>query len=219
MRPEVGPARRTVVKVCGLTRLQDAQAAGEAGADWLGFILNGESPRRVAPETAQAICAGIPGVVPVAVLVAPSPDQALDLARRAGAARLQLHRVDPAAWPTDFPLPVSVAVPVAEDGSLTAALPPERHLLLLDAAHPARAGGSGRTFPWETARVVAATRPVLLAGGLDDGNVATAIETVLPFGVDASSRLESAPGLKDPDRVRRFVAAVRRCDERIAERS
>jgi phosphoribosylanthranilate isomerase len=105
-----------------------------------------------------------------------------------------------------------MAVPVGADGSLGETLPPERHTVLLDTSDARLAGGTGRTFPWEAARVVAATRPVLLAGGLDDGNVAEAVAAVRPLGVDASSRLESSPGVKDPERVRRFVAAVRACE-------
>ena len=210
------PAHRTLVKVCGLTRLEDARAALEAGADWLGFIVKGDSPRRVPAATVARIASALPGALLVAVMVDPNPGEALELAERSGAARVQLHRVDAAAWPGDFPLPIAFSVPVAEDGAMTAPLPPERHLVLLDTAHPSRAGGTGETFPWETARIVAATRRVLLAGGLHDGNVAAAIARVRPFGVDASSRLESAPGIKDPERVRRFVAAVRACDERLA---
>jgi phosphoribosylanthranilate isomerase len=122
--------------------------------------------------------------------------------------------VDAFAWPRDFPLPVAFAVPVAEDGSLTEPLPPESNLVLLDTSDPRRAGGTGRAFPWESARVVAATRPMLLAGGLDPSNVEEALDRVGPFGVDACSRLESEPGLKDAEAVRRFVAAVRRFDER-----
>ena len=79
-------------------------------------------------------------------------------------------------------------------------------------------GGTGERFPWETARVVAATRPALLSGGLDALCVAAAIERVEPFGVDASSRLERAPGIKDAEKVRRFVAAVRAWDERHRDR-
>ncbi len=203
----------TLVKICGITRLEDARAALDAGADWLGMVLNGDGPRRIEPERARAIAAAVDGAVMVAVLVAPTPAEALDLATRAGARRVQLHRTDPFAWPRDFPLPASFAVPVAEDGALVAPLPPEPHTPLLDTADPALPGGSGRTFPWETARVVAATRRVFLAGGLDAGNVAEAVTLVRPFGVDASSRLESAPGIKDADRVRRFVEAVRALDE------
>jgi phosphoribosylanthranilate isomerase len=202
-------AHRTIVKVCGITRLADARGALEAGADWLGFIVMGESPRLIEPEDARSIAANLPAAVTVAVMVAPTPDQALEIAKRSGARRVQLHRVDAATWPTDFPLPVAIAVPVAGDGSLSEALPPLRHLVMLDRAHETLAGGTGESVPWETARIVAATRPVLLAGGLDGDRVAAALERVRPFGVDASSRLERAPGVKDMEKVRRYVAAVR----------
>lgn len=209
--------RRTVVKVCGITRLEDARNALAAGADWLGFVLAGESPRRVAAEVAAEIVGAVAPAIAVGVLVAPRPDQALALARRAGVARLQLHRVEPAAWPEDFPLALSFALPVGADGRLAGALPAARHLVLLDTAHPALAGGTGLSFPWEAAAGLCAERAVMIAGGLDAANVAAAIERARPFGVDASSRLETAPGIKDPDKVRRFVAAVRECDERLSD--
>ena len=200
---------RTVVKICGITRVADARAALAAGADWVGVVIKGDSPRRIDVAQARAISSAVDGATVVAVLVGPTPDEALELAQRAGATRVQLHRVDAFAWPAAFPLPVTVAVPVGEDGSLGEILPPERHAVLLDTSDATRAGGTGRTFPWEAARVVAATRPVMLAGGLDAANVAAAVSCVRPFGVDASSRLESSPGVKDAELVRRFVAAVR----------
>ncbi len=205
---------RTVVKVCGLTRLEDARAALAAGADWLGFVLKGESPRRVTAEAARAILGALGGApVTVAVLVRPSPEEALRLAGAAGAARVQLHGVDPAAWPADFPLPAAFAVPVADDGALLAPLPARGDLVLLDTADAMRSGGTGRTFPWFVAATVAADFDVMVAGGLDADNVRPMLEQVRPFGVDASSRLESEPGVKDEARVRRFVAAVRAHDE------
>lgn len=203
---------RTVVKICGLTRVEDARAALAAGADWLGFVLKGESPRRVNVGLAREALDALSSATGVAVLVRPTPDEALRLAEAAGAARVQLHGVDPFAWPRDFPLAASFSVPVAEDGALMAPLPDPSHVVLLDTAHAARAGGSGRTFPWFAAAAVATRFQVMVAGGLDDGNVAAMLEQVRPFGVDASSRLESAPGIKDPERVRRFVAAVRSHD-------
>jgi phosphoribosylanthranilate isomerase len=209
-------ARRTLVKICGITRLADARMAIAAGADWIGLIVLGESPRRIDADAAREITSAVDGAVTVAVMVAPTPDQALDLARRAGVARVQLHRVDPLGWPQDFPLPVSFAISVDVDGSLTAPLPAAEHLVLLDTAHPTRAGGTGTTFPWDSARVVAGAREVFLAGGLGPDNVAAAIAAVHPYGVDASSRLESAPGTKDERRVRAFVAAVRAADARHA---
>lgn len=208
--------RRTLVKVCGITRLEDAAAACLAGADWIGFVLSGESPRRIAPEDALVIARASEPAIAVAVLVAPTPEQALALARRAGCARVQLHRVDPAAWPADFPLPASFAVPVHADGRLGAALPEARHLVLLDAAHPTLAGGTGRRLPWQAAMALAARRDVMLAGGLDADSVGEAIAQVHPYGVDASSRLESAPGVKDAALIHAFVRAARDADERIA---
>jgi phosphoribosylanthranilate isomerase len=201
-----------VVKICGLTRLDDARVAVEAGADWLGFVLWQGSPRSVDPGRAAEIVAAIHGAIPVAVMVGPSPERALALAAQIGAARVQLHEVDPLAWPRDFPLAVTFAIPVSGAGTLERALPPAGPLVMLDAADPVKVGGTGRTISWESARVVAATRDVLLAGGLDDDCVAEALERVRPFGVDASSRLESLPGIKDQDKVRRFVAAVRAFD-------
>jgi phosphoribosylanthranilate isomerase len=207
-------ARRTVVKVCGVTRLEDARLALEAGADWLGFIVLGESPRRIEVAAAADIIGALPETTAVAVMVAPSPDEALALARRIGARRVQIHQLDPAGWPEGFPLPVAFAVPVTAEGRLAARLPSPNDLVLLDAAHQSRAGGTGQSFPWDAAVALAARRPVMLAGGLGPDNVAAAVERVRPFGVDASSRLEASPGIKDHELVRRFVAAVRAQDAR-----
>jgi len=210
---------RTIVKVCGLTRLDDAHDARAAGADWLGFIVHGESPRRVRPEYMSNVMTTLPGMIGVAVMVGVTPDEALALARRADAKRVQVHGVDPAAWPADFPLPATLVVSVGADGALTAALPEPAHLVMLDTAHARLAGGTGRVFPWATAATLARTRAVMLAGGLAADNVLAALEQVEPFGVDASSRLESEPGIKDLERVRAFVAAVREWDVRPAGRS
>ncbi len=206
---------RTLIKICGLTSYDDARMAFEAGADWLGFVLWDESPRGIPAPKAREITAALDGAVRVGVMVAPTPENAEELATRAGVDRVQLHQVDPMAWPESFPFPICFACTVEDDGSLREALPALRHLVLLDTADRVLPGGTGRTFPWETARVVAATRDVLLAGGLDASNVTEAIEQVQPFGVDASSRLESGPGRKDPEKVRAFIAAVRAGDAKL----
>ena len=205
---------RTIIKVCGLTSLDDAREARAAGADWLGFILKGESPRLIEADAAGAIATELAGATLVAVMVSPTPAEATDLARRAGATRVQLHRVDAMRWPSNFPLPVAFAVGVDSSGTLQSPLPTARHLVMLDHSDGKRAGGTGETFPWEAAEPLARIRDVLLAGGLGPDNVADAIARVRPFGVDASSRLERAPGIKDRALVRRFVLAVKECDER-----
>ncbi len=201
--------RHLVVKVCGLTRQEDAAWAVACGADWLGFIVHGESPRLVEPEQAARIADGLAGGVPVAVMVGVSPEQALSLARRAHAQRLQLASVSPREWPEDFPLPCAFTVGVTPEGELEGEEPDARHLLMLDTSVAGRSGGTGRVWPWAVARPLAARRDVLLAGGLNADNVADAIRALAPFGVDASSGLETSPGRKDPERVRRFVEAAR----------
>src|SRR5258708_2550799 len=120
---------RTIVKICGLTRVEDARAARAAGADWLGFVVKGDGPRQVPAATAREILTGVAGggaaragngsrpgshdggaaeaLIGVAVMVAPSPEEALRLALDAGAARVQLHGVEASRWPADFPLPAA----------------------------------------------------------------------------------------------------------------
>jgi phosphoribosylanthranilate isomerase len=208
-----GPgARRTVVKVCGLTRREDASWAAECGADWLGFIVHGESPRAIAPERAAEIVDRVRAAVPVAVMVGVIAAEALDLARRAHAKRVQLHGVSPRDWPDDFPLPCAFVVGMTNDGALVGEEPAARYLMMLDGVVSGRTGGTGTSWPLAAARPIVARRDVMLAGGLHGDNVEEAVRVLAPFGVDASSGLESSPGLKDPERVRRFVEAVRRCE-------
>jgi phosphoribosylanthranilate isomerase len=211
----VTPARRTVVKVCGLTRAEDARHALECGADWLGFIVEAWGPRQVgAPGMAAIVAALPPGTVTVAVLGGVTPDRALELARAARATRVQLLRADPGTWPAGFPLPCAFVTGMDAEGRPTGPLAPPPHLVHLDTAGPRGAGGTGLAFPWARARETVGDREFMLAGGLDDSNVSEALAVAAPFGVDASSRLESAPGIKDAGKVRRFVAAVREHDAR-----
>ena len=139
--------------------------------------------------------------------------------RWSSAARVQLHRVSPRTWPDDFPLPCTFAMGVTPEGGIVGEEPASNHLLLLDTSAGRLAGGTGQVWPWEVARGIVARRPVMLAGGLHADNVAEAVTMLHPFGVDASSALESRPGFKDPDKVRRFIAAVRACDRDSQERA
>ena len=202
--------RRTIVKVCGLTSIEDASWALECGADWLGFIVAATGPRAITPEAMAAIMRGLPpGTVGVAVAEGLPYEAALALARRSNAVRLQMHGAEPGRWPADSPVPVAFVTRIDAHGVADGPLAPEPHLVQFDTAHATLAGGTGRTFPWERARALCGERPFMLAGGLGPDNVADAIATARPFGVDASSRLESAPGIKDRERVRGFVRAVR----------
>ena len=193
------------VKVCGMTRMEDAASAFEAGADALGFVFHPGSPRCVEPELANELIAVLPpNVLTVAVVVEIEPAVAESLLNATGASAIQLCGFQESADWASFPFPILRRVPV--DGSGLAELERWRGVasgFVLD--HPAAAGGTGETVDFALAAELAARAPCLLAGGLGAHNVADAIRAVRPRGVDASSRLESSPGVKSPELVRDFV--------------
>lgn len=193
----------TWVKVCGVRRPQDVEAAAEAGADAIGLVLTEASPRFVPVETAAALAAGSP--LPAFVLtVDAAPEVLLDLAVGVGAAGVQpygRHAAEAAAAAEAAGL--EVLRPAAVDGPVTVEHIPVGQIPLLDAHVPGLLGGTGVGF--DPALVPALDRRWVMAGGLGPDNVAAAIRRLRPWGVDASSRLEAAPGRKDPDLIRRFV--------------
>jgi phosphoribosylanthranilate isomerase len=189
-----------IVKVCGITNEADAEEAVAAGANALGFNFYPRSPRFIPLETAHRIGLTLPDeVLKVGVFVEPSEDELQRAIDFVPLDVVQLHgrRVPSVAHRTWRALAAATADP---SESLFA------EAILLDAETPAH-GGSGRTFNW-----ILATRfwqPVIVAGGLDAGNVAEAIEIARPWGVDACSRLESQPGKKDSTKMREFIQAAR----------
>jgi phosphoribosylanthranilate isomerase len=190
------------IKICGITRLEDALLAAELGAWAVGFILEPSSPRAISHERASELARALPkALVKVGVVVNPDPAAlapgALD--------RFQFHGEEPAALCARSPLPwFKVVRSDAEIESYGSA-----EFLMVDAASGSARGGTGTVADWSFARRVAARAPTLLAGGLTPENVAEAIARVSPAGIDASSGLESTPGKKDPEKLRRFFAAVR----------
>lgn len=200
------------VKVCGITRPEDARVASVCGAWAVGFVFWQDSPRQVAPRRAAAIAAALPGdVLAVGVFVNAPAAEIVALADRVGLGAVQLHgderAADIAALPAGLMVIKALAVRAAADVETALALP-ERVTVLLDAYDPRRRGGTGRAADWELAAAVAARRRTVLAGGLGADNVAEAAAAVRPWAVDASSRLETSPGIKDPRRVREFLAAA-----------
>ncbi|MDP6956644.1 MAG: phosphoribosylanthranilate isomerase [Planctomycetota bacterium] len=194
------------VKVCGLTRQADARAALEVGAQGLGFVAAAESPRALKATQVAAICAGLPGDIErIGVFVDSSPDEVADFARVAGLSAIQLCGAEQPGDYSEFHLPILRRLPADEHGA--AELELWRGLawgFVID--HPGSAGGSGQRVDLELARSLAQAAPCLLAGGLDESNVAEAIRRVEPSGVDASSRLELSAGRKDQGRLRAFIA-------------
>lgn len=199
----------TAVKICGITRPEDADAAVEWGAHALGFVLWPSSPRHTTFDSVRDIVRRLPPfVTPVAVFVDPSIDD-LERAADAGVRLAQIHGSVPVWTAGRNPLPVLRAVHLG--GSGPAAIEPrvDDDTVLLDAHDPVQHGGTGTTVDWSRARAVAAVRRVVLAGGLTPANVGEAIRTVRPYAVDVASGVEARPGVKDHDLLRRFMAAAK----------
>jgi phosphoribosylanthranilate isomerase len=200
-----------LVKICGITRAEDAAIAVEAGAGALGFVFWPGSPRHVSVDQARAIVNELPALVTaVGVFVNQGCDEVNRIADQARLGAVQLHgdeTPDDAAR-MDRPVIKAVTVNETSDPEGLAAWPPVV-TLLVDAPDPVRRGGTGRTADWDAAARLAAHRRVMLAGGLNADNVAEAVSRVDPFGVDVSSGVESAPGVKDPTRIRALFAALK----------
>jgi len=199
------------VKICGLTRPADVEAACAAGADALGFVF-ADSVRRVTPEQAAQLCAGLPRtLVRVAVMRHPSPAEWDAVAEGFRPDWLQTDAGDFAGLRLT---PGVAARPVYRDTpTLDEAAVAEADVVLFEAA----ASGAGRRADWDRAARLAARTRLILAGGLDPDNVAEAIRRVRPWGVDVSSGVESRRGIKDPARIAAFVAAARQTEQDDAD--
>jgi phosphoribosylanthranilate isomerase len=198
------------VKVCGLTREADVALACALGADFVGFVLWPGSPRAVTVEAARALAASVPPPVSrVGVFVDATVEEMVAAVTRIGLDAVQLHGDEPASVLTALPCRVIRATSLARAPEVLATLPAGA-LPLLDAIDARARGGTGRRIDWTAAASLARQRPLLLAGGLTPDNLAEAIATVQPWGVDVSSGVEVSPGCKDPARMRAFFDAARR---------
>lgn len=195
-----------IVKICGITNLDDALAAAEGGAHALGFNFYPQSPRYLDPAAAAHITAALPpGVWKVGVFVNEAPARIAEIMASAGLDVAQLHGDEP---PSAVPRGVRVWKAFRVAGTLSGEILAgyDVEAVLLDGPAELLYGGSGRSFAWEIARGLG--RNVIVAGGLDASNVAAAIERAQPWGVDACSRLESSPGRKDHKKLAAFLKAA-----------
>jgi phosphoribosylanthranilate isomerase len=189
-----------MVKICGITKLEDALAAIEGGASALGFNFYAQSPRYIAPACAAGMIAKLPASVwKVGVFVNESPDRITEIAQHVGldvaqlvgqAIRLSGLRI----WQTAY---------VDENFRLADFEHDPAEAILLDTPASQAYGGTGQTFDWS--RAAGSTRRIILAGGLDAGNVRQAIAAARPWGVDICSRIESSPGRKDHVKMAQFL--------------
>jgi len=203
-----------ILKVCGITRRDDALHAAAHGATALGFIFWPRSPRYIEPERAAEIVAALPAsVTTVGVFVNDPVDRVRTVAGSAGVTVVQLHGDEPPAYRDGLAYPIFRSATLDEAITVMEAWPIGTPLLL-DAADRHRRGGTGQTVDWLRAADVARQGPVILAGGLTPENVGEAIDVVSPHGVDVSSGVETAPGIKDPAKVRRFLENARAAFDR-----
>ena len=213
---------RTRVKICGITRVEDGLAAAHAGADAIGFVFWSGTQRAVDTAKARAIAAAMPPFVTiVGLFVDPDPEDVRRTLAAVPLDLLQFHGTEPPALCRSFGRPYLKALAVFEQGDLleSSAIYGDAAAILLDAP-PADGlpGGTGRRFDWS--RVPAGlSRPMVLSGGLDAGNVAEAIRRVRPWAVDVSSGVEArgadgrpVKGVKDPARIAAFIEEARHAD-------
>jgi phosphoribosylanthranilate isomerase len=201
----------TRVKVCGLRRLEDAALAVELGASAVGFVFWPSSPRFVEPDRAREIVRSLPPfVAAVGVFVDQGAGYVSDVARGLRLTAVQLHGQERVEDYQGLESHVIKAVAVGEGTAAEDAvsgLPPGVGVLL-DAHDPIKRGGTGRTIDWTRAAAISARRAIILSGGLNADNVHRAIAAVRPYAIDVSSGVESAPGEKDPEKLRLFFGAI-----------
>lgn len=206
-------AMRTRIKICGITRPGDALAAAEAGADAVGLVFYPQSPRYLAAERAVGIRDALPPFVQtVALFVNPDAAQVAQVIGRVRPGLLQFHGDETPAFCAQFGMPYIKAARVRPGVDLLEYLRPFSGAAawLLD-SHVEEYGGVGESFDWSLAPQ-RRERPLILSGGLKRGNVAEAIRRVRPWGVDVSSGVESAKGIKDAAKIAAFIEEVRNAD-------
>jgi len=200
------------VKICGITNIDDALLAIEAGADALGFVFHDNSPRYIAPDKAAAIIAALPPFVQtVGVFVNLEADTINRTAEQCRLDLVQLHGDETPGFCAKMCRRVIKGFRIRDITSLEPMVHYRVAACLLDAYSPQEYGGTGLSFNWETAMIAKEFgTPIILAGGLTPDNVQEAVEKVLPFGVDVSSGVERAPGIKDPEKVREFIRRAKK---------
>lgn len=198
------------VKICGITNVEDALQAVEAGADALGFVFYAKSPRFVSPHEVQKIIAELPPFVTTVGLFVNEPISRIR--RTMAAARLDVVQLHGDEQPDDCliePLRVIKALRVKDAASLEGAGRYQVSALLLDAWCDDAFGGTGKQFDWQLAKRLAGKQPLVLAGGLTPENIIDAVRLVKPYAVDVSSGVEVKPGKKDHQKVAEFICRVR----------
>ncbi len=203
----------TRVKVCGITNLEDAWTATEAGADALGFVFVSNTPRYIEPDHAWTIIRQLPPfIITTGLFVDSDSAQIQNVATNCRLDAIQLHGNEPPELCHSLDLRVIKAFRVKGNETLDILPKFQVDAYLLDTYVKGKMGGTGETFDWDLACRAKRYGQIILAGGLNPSNVSTAISQVKPYAVDVSSGVEAEAGRKDPEKVRDFIRAVREAD-------
>lgn len=196
------------VKICGVTRLQDAQLAAELGAAALGFIFYPPSPRYIAPVQARAIADALDRTITkVGVFVNETPDRINNIVSEVGLDLVQLSGHESPVICEQVTVPVIKTFHVGDDFDPTVTHTYPVHAILLDTQGQG-SGGTGRSFAWSQVAIEAVARPLVLSGGLNPDNILAGIDALTPQAVDVNSGVETAPGLKDPIKMERLFSTL-----------
>jgi phosphoribosylanthranilate isomerase len=218
----------TWIKICGTTNLEDALTAVDAGADALGFVFYEKSPRKIDVASAREIVKNLPpSIEKVGVFVDERVEKILETVSQAGLTAVQLHGAEShepeyiPALKASRDLKVFLVLPASEiGGGLESNVNGQAGVsaVFFDSGTPQLPGGTGKTFDWKTAasgiEAISKKLKIVVAGGLNSNNVADAIRILRPWGVDVASGVEASPGIKDPQKVRSFIDAVRNLEEK-----
>ena len=205
---------RTRIKICGITRAEDAQAAAAHGADAIGLVFYRPSPRCVSLDQAREIVMSAPPfVATVAVFVNPTREEVERVIAECGVALLQFHGEEPPEFCSSFPRPYIKAARIRPGLDLLKYLSPygTAAAWMLDAFHEDLWGGTGGSFDWSLVPQ-RMTKPIVLSGGLTAGNVAGAVRRIRPYAVDVSSSIEASKGIKDAAKIAAFIGALKHED-------
>lgn len=203
----------TRIKVCGITNLDDALSAVDAGADALGFVFVPSTPRYLAMEAAAAIIQSLPPFVQtVGVIVDAGREHVNEVIRGTGIDAIQMHGQETPDDVIGFSVRVIKGIRVSDRSSLESLGAYDVSAYLLDTFVPGLHGGTGQTFDWNLAAEARRFGRVIVGGGLREENVAEAIRICRPYAVDVSSGVEESPGKKSAEKIRRFIQAVQAAD-------
>lgn len=200
----------TKIKICGITNMEDAQAAADYGADALGFIFYKESKRYVDPEVAKSIVSALPPfIATVGVFVNHDLGEISRIKETTGIQVAQLHGDETPEFASSLPIEVIKVIRVKDKSDLDKVAQYSGQAILFDTYSDKEYGGTGESFDWKILNNLSSEKKVVLSGGLNPENVLEAIQIVRPYAVDVSSGVEDTPGKKDHTKIKKFIEAIK----------